>query len=430
MSEKTTKGRRLLIIVVVSLGILLLACIGCFGLSAISDLFSEKKTVATVRVIPQATEALRPLDTPVPTETASTRPTATRNPLSVPTATPALFYNLILPQEVKSADGWVFAVNRIELLNAIDTPSQRYKPKNGTFLVMIGKVSNLTDKDGCIHGEDFVLRNGAQKYEMAREIVDAVKDIYHIDYPGFVLGQCLDYDRSADSYLVFDAPKDGNDLWLLLKDAEVQIGQMSNLSTVTPTTVVTPIPGPTDTPTPAPTPTPIDTPILSPTITSSPVAQSIATATDIPEATPTERVTRSLPGLMPADVTGNLEQRGFTCSSAEQGQLYYTRTCKQDSAAYSLHVDIYGQSFLSVDLIESVALQFANPDNELAASFLGFMATMPYDGALPKEARSWVETTIPTLKGQGDVREKVFAGVKYSLYGPPTAISLEMGDLP
>ena len=67
---------------------------------------------------------------------------------------------------------------------------------------------------------------------------------------------------------------------------------------------------------------------------------------------------------------------------------------------------------------------------KFAASFLGFMATSPYDGALQQEARDWVKSTLPTLKGQGDVREKVFAGVNYRLYGLPTAITLEMGDLP
>ena len=58
------------------------------------------------------------------------------------------------------------------------------------------------------------------------------------------------------------------------------------------------------------------------------------------------------------------------------------------------------------------------------------MATMPYDGAVQEEARNWVETTLPSLTGQGDVRENVFAGVKYSLSGIPTAFTLEMGDLP
>lgn len=149
-----------------------------------------------------------------------------------------------------------------------------------------------------------------------------------------------------------------------------------------------------------------------------------------PQPTATEEVKALLPGLMPADVTVNLEQRGFTCGNVEQGHLYYTRTCTKDTVDYSLRVDIYGREAFSIDLIESSALQFTNPDKAFAASFLGFIATMPYDGAVQEEARNWVETTLPALGGQGDVREKVFAGVNYRLYGISTAFTLEMGDLP
>jgi hypothetical protein len=156
----------------------------------------------------------------------------------------------------------------------------------------------------------------------------------------------------------------------------------------------------------------------------------IIAPSNTPAPTPTEKISAFLPGLKPADVTVNLEQRGFTCSSVEQGQLYYVRTCNKDTVGYSLHVEIYGRELFSVDFIDSTVLQYATPDIDFAASFLGFMATMPYDGAVQDESRSWVETTLPTLKGQGDVREKVFAGVTYRLFGIPTAITLEMGNLP
>ena len=95
-----------------------------------------------------------------------------------------------------------------------------------------------------------------------------------------------------------------------------------------------------------------------------------------------------------------------------------------------MRVDIWGRDTIGVDWIQSAVLQFANPDKEFAASFLGFMATMPYHGAVPEEARNWVETTLPSLTGQGDRREKVFAGVKYSLYVISTGFHLVMGDLP
>lgn len=177
---------------------------------------------------------------------------------------------------------------------------------------------------------------------------------------------------------------------------------------------------------------------ISPTETIETTKSVAPTKTDVPTTVPsstpkptaTQEPAALLPGLMPADVTVNLEQRGFACGSVEQGQMYYVRTCDKNTAEYSLHVEIYGRKPFSVDFIESTVLQFGTPNDDFAASFLGFMATMPYDGAVQQEARDWVESTLPTLKGQGDVREKEFAGVAYRLYGIPTAFTLEMGDLP
>ena len=74
-------------------------------------------------------------------------------------------------------------------------------------------------------------------------------------------------------------------------------------------------------------------------------------------------------------------------------------------------------------------MQFGTPDNELAADFLGFMATMPYDGADPQSARNWVEGTLPTITTSGDVRDATFGGIKFLLYGIPSARFLEFGDV-
>jgi len=176
--------------------------------------------------------------------------------------------------------------------------------------------------------------------------------------------------------------------------------------------------------------TPASTPIpptqIPPTFTPSPIPPTFT-----PEPTATEQSTALLHGLRPADVTVKLKQRGFTCDAVEEVQTYYITTCTKASEDYSLRVDIWGREVLAVDVIQSSVLQSVNPDKEFAASFLGFMATIPHDdGAVQEEARNWVETTFPSLTGQGDVREKVFAGVKYRLSELPTAFSLEMGDLP
>jgi hypothetical protein len=84
-----------------------------------------------------------------------------------------------------------------------------------------------------------------------------------------------------------------------------------------------------------------------------------------------------------------------------------------------------------VDFIEASVLQYENPDTESASSILGLVAAIPYDGAVPDEARAWVESTIPVLSGEpGGAQENIFGGVQYVLYGPPTALTLEMGELP
>ena len=183
---------------------------------------------------------------------------------------------------------------------------------------------------------------------------------------------------------------------------------------------------------------PASTPI-SPTITAVPTTTPIPPTfaavptmapSNAPEPTATEGSTALLPGLKPSNVTGKLKQRGFTCDPVEQVIPHYVTTCTKDSVDSSMRVDIWGREEIVVDWIKSSVLQFANPDIEFAASFLGFMATMPYAGAVPEEARNWVETTLPSLTGQDDRSKKVFAGVKYSLYGIPTAFHLVMGDLP
>jgi hypothetical protein len=94
--------------------------------------------------------------------------------------------------------------------------------------------------------------------------------------------------------------------------------------------------------------------------------------------------------LRPADVSGNLEGKGCTCSSADFGVSYYSWTCERDAVIAKYQVDYYASSLTTVDLLESTVLQFVDvPDDDLAAAFLGFMATMPYDGADPQAARAW-----------------------------------------
>lgn len=158
------------------------------------------------------------------------------------------------------------------------------------------------------------------------------------------------------------------------------------------------------------------------------VSSPVVSQQNSPE--PTVQPSAVLPGLYPADVTVNLEQRGFTCSDVEKGTLYYSRLCKRDeSSLLNMAVIIYGSEITTVDLIESVVLQLENPLPDLAIPFLGFMATMPYIGAVPDQARAWVEQEIPTINDAKKESTTEIAGVSYRLYGSMSALTLEMGYL-
>ena len=222
------------------------------------------------------------------------------------------------------------------------------------------------------------------------------------------------------------------------------VAQATNVTAVTATERVRPTdtPIPTNTSAPAATPPPINMSLptnMPLATTSAPTAAGVSATetprpTDLPTHVPTEipsptKITGLLPGLQPADVKVNLEDRQFTCSSVNQGELYFSWICKRTGANYELNVQIYGRTLLTVDYIVAMALQFGDPSDEVAAAFLGFMATMPYDGAHQEEARAWVEEALPTLRGQGDLRKKTFGGVEYQLFGIPTARTLKIGDL-
>ena len=150
------------------------------------------------------------------------------------------------------------------------------------------------------------------------------------------------------------------------------------------------------------------------------------------EPTPNPKATGQLPGLAAVNVTVNLEGQEFTCTQVKKVAGHYERICLKGLPSTSLfQVVISGTEPFVVDFIRTSVRQNENPDNKIAAEFLSFMATLPYDGATPEDARAWVESTIPTLSDQpDDAKETMFGAVKYVLSGPPKALVLEMGELP
>lgn len=162
----------------------------------------------------------------------------------------------------------------------------------------------------------------------------------------------------------------------------------------------------------------------------SPAPLEILTSTV--EPTPNSKATGQLPGLSAVNVTVNLEGQEFTCTQVKKVAGHYERSCVKGLPSTNLfQVVIAGKEPFVVDFIRTSVRQNENPDNKIATELLSFMATLPYDGATPEDAKAWVEATIPALGGKpDDSQEMVFGGVKYVLSGPPTALTLEMGELP
>ena len=180
----------------------------------------------------------------------------------------------------------------------------------------------------------------------------------------------------------------------------------------------------------APPATPTKSGIVISTFTAMPTNSPLPLETLTPLAsTPNSEAIGQLPGLSPVNVTVGLEGQKFTCTAVKKVGGYYERTCLKGLPSETLfQVVISGREPFIVDFIQTSIRQAGNPDPKIATELLSFMATLSYDGAIPEDARTWVESTIPALSG--DAQETTFSGVKYVLSGPPQALVLEMGELP
>jgi len=102
---------------------------------------------------------------------------------------------------VLSPDKFAFRLTRIELLAAIETPSERLRPKH-KFVVLFGDVINNSDKDTCVHMDQWILVDTRERvtYQPDVEATEEAKRLYGLDYPGLYLGLCVDYDGSEPTY--------------------------------------------------------------------------------------------------------------------------------------------------------------------------------------------------------------------------------------
>lgn len=135
-----------------------------------------------------------------------------------------------------------------------------------------------------------------------------------------------------------------------------------------------------------------------------------------------------IPGLAPVDVYLNLESKGFTTSKnfgAEQSDFI----CASETAELSLSATIYmpARAPSTVSVVTASATYLgsgAAQTTERVGEFLGYIATLPYDGAQPEAARRWVE------QNNGRKAERVFGPVRYELFANGRSRVLRLSPAP
>lgn len=112
--------------------------------------------------------------------------------------------------------------------------------------------------------------------------------------------------------------------------------------------------------------------------------------------TPTEGV-RAIPGIQLADVSLNLTNKGFSKTGPTKIGSIYSTTCKQSQVGLEMICVIDGHTPSAVHRISANVLQTAFPEDQtstVAAEFLSYVASIPFDGADTRANSDWVRDNI------------------------------------
>lgn len=121
-----------------------------------------------------------------------------------------------------------------------------------------------------------------------------------------------------------------------------------------------------------------------------------------------------IPGLRPADVYLNLTNKGFSKTGPRtmpDGDALWK--VEQNLDSHSLQAEVWAPGSSNVRLVRAFAVNSMLPESathQIAKPFFGYLATLPYDGSTPIEARRWVETHA------GTNASKTFGKVEFELF--------------
>jgi len=134
-----------------------------------------------------------------------------------------------------------------------------------------------------------------------------------------------------------------------------------------------------------------------------------------------------IPGITTADLTINLKNKGFDCKDMEisdDGMASWW--CEETTLDHYFVVELLGNSPTKIQSIQTTALNYSVKDtNEVTKDFLGYIASIPYEGANQAGAKDWVKQNI------GENTKKVIGNIKFTLSSNARArmLTIEHKDL-
>ncbi|MCX2728526.1 hypothetical protein OO015_13630 (plasmid) [Thermomicrobium sp. 4228-Ro] len=143
-----------------------------------------------------------------------------------------------------------------------------------------------------------------------------------------------------------------------------------------------------------------------------------------PEISPTVQSDRPvIPGITAADITLNLEKKGFDCDLwLGQVNPQWTCTLQLPGDAGEARVVVHGYSPTRILYIDATVMAWHMSIVDAATPILGYVATLPYEGAEPEKARDWVKQAIAA----GGEHTMVIGAVRFRVYGTDFARTLEI----
>lgn len=117
---------------------------------------------------------------------------------------------------------------------------------------------------------------------------------------------------------------------------------------------------------------------------------------------------RNIPGIMPVDVYLSLEKKGFSTEKDLGGSLKEWKSV-QTSGQMIYQANTWGHTASSVHTIFGSVL-FPKPDGlgTMGGDFLGFLASIQYDGSDPAKARDWVIQNIDQSHASTIIGDVIF----------------------